>query len=138
MSIIGSYLYCHFESMRSLTSKTSLSLISSCLKVGIGNSCHGTVKTNPTRNHEVAGSILLSGLRIQRCCDLWCRLQTWLQYCVAVAVAEAVPPIWPLAWKPPYAVECGPKKQKIKWNKSENNNTCPPYCLTIQEKHEII
>ena len=34
--------------------------------------------TNPTRNHEVAGSVpaLLSGLTIQRCRELWCRLQT--------------------------------------------------------------
>ena len=36
--------------------------------------------TNPTRNHEVAGSIpgLLSGLRIRHCRELWCRLQTRL------------------------------------------------------------
>ena len=36
---------------------------------------------NLTRNHEIAGSIpglLPSGLRIRHCCDLWCRLQTWL------------------------------------------------------------
>ena len=30
---------------------------------------------------------LLSGLRIQCCCELWCRLQTQLRSCVAVAVA---------------------------------------------------
>ena len=35
------------------------------------------------------GSILalLSGLRIQHCCELWCRLQTRLRYGIAVAVA---------------------------------------------------
>ena len=45
--------------------------------------------TNPTRNHEVVGSVLplLSGLRIQRCRELWCRLQTWLGSRVAVARA---------------------------------------------------
>jgi len=45
--------------------------------------------TNPTRNHEVAGSIpaLLSGLTMQRCRELWCRLQTRLGSCVAVALA---------------------------------------------------
>ena len=32
---------------------------------------------------------LLSGLRICRCHELWCRLQTWLRSCVAVAVAQA-------------------------------------------------
>ena len=44
--------------------------------------------TSPTRNHEVAGSslALLSGLRIQRCCELWCRLQMRLRSGVAVAV----------------------------------------------------
>ena len=44
--------------------------------------------TNPTRNHEVSGSIsaLLSGLRIQRCPELWCRPQTQLRSGVAVAL----------------------------------------------------
>ena len=44
---------------------------------------------NPTRNHEVAGSVpaLVSGLRIRRCRELWCRLQTRLGSCVAVALA---------------------------------------------------
>ena len=32
---------------------------------------------------------LLSGLRIQRCSELWCRLQMWLRFHVAVAVAQA-------------------------------------------------
>ena len=32
---------------------------------------------NPTRNHEVAGSIP----------ELWCRLQTWLGSCVAATLA---------------------------------------------------
>ena len=43
---------------------------------------------NLTRNHEVAGSSLasLSGLRIQRCCELCCSLQTWLGSGIAVAV----------------------------------------------------
>ena len=43
--------------------------------------------TNPTRNHEVAGSIPgpQSGLRIRHCPDLWCRSQTRLGSGVAVA-----------------------------------------------------
>ena len=42
---------------------------------------------NLTRNHEVAGSVpgLLSGLVIQHCRELWCRLQTELRSHVAVA-----------------------------------------------------
>ena len=47
--------------------------------------------TNLTSILEDTGSILglLSGLRMQHCCELWCRLQMWLRYCVAVAVAKA-------------------------------------------------
>ena len=33
---------------------------------------------------------LLSGLRIQCCHELWCRLQTWHRSCIAAAVAVAV------------------------------------------------
>ena len=45
--------------------------------------------TNPTRNHEVAGSVpaLACGLTIRRCRELWCRLQTRLGSRVAVALA---------------------------------------------------
>ena len=43
--------------------------------------------TNLTRNHEVAGSIPgLSGLRIQRGCELWRRSQMLLGSGVAVSV----------------------------------------------------
>ena len=45
--------------------------------------------TNPTRNHDVAGSIpgLAQWLRIQCCRELWCRLQIRLVSCIAVALA---------------------------------------------------
>ena len=44
---------------------------------------------NPTRNHEVAGSIpgLAQGLRIWHCRELWYSLQTWLRSHAAVALA---------------------------------------------------
>ena len=43
--------------------------------------------TNPTGNHEVVGSISgLSGLKIQHCCELWCRSQPQLGSHVAVAM----------------------------------------------------
>ena len=44
--------------------------------------------TNPTSSHEVAGLIpgLLSGLRIQRCRELWYKSQTWLRSGVAMVV----------------------------------------------------
>ena len=49
--------------------------------------------TNPTRNHEVAGSIpaLARWVRIRRCRELWCRLQTRLRSRVAVALIR---PLW--------------------------------------------
>ena len=45
--------------------------------------------TYPTRNHEVVGSIpgLAQWVNIQRCRELWCRLQTRLGSLVAVALA---------------------------------------------------
>ena len=53
----------------------------------------------------------LSGLRIQHCSGLWCTSQTRLGSGIAVAVASAVAPIRPLAWKHPLA---GPVALKTK------------------------
>ena len=48
----------------------------------------GPAETNLTRNHEVVASLAsLSGLRSRNCHELWCRSQTWLGSCIAVAVA---------------------------------------------------
>ena len=44
--------------------------------------------TNPTRNHEVVGSIPALAQWVNDPVNpLWCRLQTWLRSCVAVALA---------------------------------------------------
>jgi len=42
-----------------------------------GSSHHGTAETNPTRNHEVAGSIpdLAQWVQDWCCLELWCRSQ---------------------------------------------------------------
>ena len=40
--------------------------------------------TNPIRNHDVAGSILVLAQWVK---ELWCVLQTWLGSHIAVAVA---------------------------------------------------
>ena len=55
------------------------------------SSCHSAAEMNLTRNQEVSGSIpgLARGLRIQCCCELWCRLQTQLGSGVSVALAKA-------------------------------------------------
>ena len=51
-----------------------------------------------TMGLRIRSLALLSGLRIQRCGELWCRSQTTLGSCVAMAVARAVAtPIGPLA-----------------------------------------
>ena len=44
----------------------------------------------------------ISGLRIQRCGELWCRQ------------AAAAPMITPLAWEPPHAAGTALKRQKKK------------------------
>ena len=76
----------------------------------------------------------LSGLRIQRCHELWCRSQTRLGSHVAVAVARlvATAPIQPLAWEPPYAVGAAQeiaKRQKKK--KSIWSIAIKQYCLVV-------
>ena len=73
-----SYLAFHFLGMRTSPIQKGwkgVPVVAQCL-------------TNPTRNHEVAGLTLalLSGLRIRRCRELWCRLQRRLGSHVAVAL----------------------------------------------------
>ena len=65
--------------------------------------------TNPTRNHEVAGSVpalaqWINDLAIWHCHELWCRL-----------VATA--PIRPLAWEPPCAAGAAQEMAKRQKNK---------------------
>ena len=58
----------------------------------------------------------LSGLRIQLCCELWCRLQTWLGACMAVAVVQvgSCSSNSTLAWEPPNAAGAALKKNPPK------------------------
>ena len=70
---------------------------------------------------------LLSGLRIWRCCEPWCRLQTRLGSCVAVAVVKASSCSSDSTPSLGTSICCryGPKKQKKKQmkNKSLSSNS---------------
>ena len=67
---------------------------------------------------------LLSGLRIQRCHELWYRLQTRLGSGVAVLWCRlaAVAPIGPLAWETSYVTGAALKKRQPKTNKKMKGN----------------
>ena len=67
----------------------------------------------------------LSGWRILCCHELQCRSQIRLGSGVAVAVGEAgaIAPIWPLAWKFPYAMGATQKKKKKKKKERERERT---------------
>ena len=58
----------------------------------------------------------LSGLRIQLCCELWCKSQTCLG-CILLwpwcRLADAAP-IRPLTWEPPYAVDVALRSERKK------------------------
>jgi len=59
-------------------------------KKGIGVPVMAQWLTNlRTMRLQVRSLALLSGLRIQRCGELWCRSQTWLGSCIAVALTQA-------------------------------------------------
>ena len=73
------------------------------------SSCHGSAEMNLISIHEdtVRSLALLSGLKIWRCHELWCKSQTWPASGVAVATA----PIRPLAWEPPNATGAALKRK---------------------------
>ena len=85
--------------------------------------------TNPTRNHEVAGSIpglaqWVKGSGVAMSCGVGCRrgsdpalLWLWRR-----AVATA--PIGPLAWEPPHAVGAAQEIAKRQKRKKKGSSCC--------------
>ena len=76
---------------------------------------------------QVRSLASLSGLRVQRCCELWCRSQTRLGSRAAVALYRPVgaAPIQPRAWELPYAAgaELKSKITETKQNTEINEQT---------------
>ena len=101
--------------------------------IGTGMRFLSTITNNMSRSSHCGtvvsqGSILalLSGLRIWRCHELWCKLQMWLgspllwlwRWPVATA------PIGLLAWESPYATEAALEKANRQKKKKKMSNKC--------------
>ena len=68
-----------------------------------------------TMKLKVRSLALLSGLRIWRCHELWCRSPMWLGSSVLLwlwCIPAATALIQPLAWEPPCATSAALKKDK--------------------------
>ena len=63
---------------------------------------------------QVQSLASLSRLRIQLCCELWCRSQTRL----GVGQQLVAPILWPLAWELPYAMDAALTSKKRHENKT--------------------
>jgi len=72
---------------------------------------------------QVLSLALLSGLRIQHCCELWYRLQMWLGSGIAVAIAVAL--IQPFAMELPYAMDVA-----LKWPKKKKKSLLCSFLVT--------
>ena len=72
---------------------------------------------------QVRSLLSLSGLRIWCCCELQCRLQTWLRSHVAAAA-----PIQPLVWELLYAAVVA-LKNKNKFTRTWTRSVLIHYCI---------
>ena len=74
----------------------------------------GAAETNPTSNHEIAGSIpdLAQWVKDHRYGELWCKSQMWLGSGLDVAVGEAGSYCsnWTSSLGTSICCGCGPKK----------------------------
>ena len=90
------------------------------LKVEFRSSRPGAAERNPTRNHEVAGSIpgLAPWVKDSGLLWLWCR-------------PAAAGLIQPLAWEPPYVARAAPKKQQ---QQTRNMESCTRKLVTSPKR----
>ena len=77
-----------------------------------GSSHHGTAETDPTRNHEVVGSIPGSGFAVS--CRVGHRHGSYLVFLWLWCKPAAVALIRPLLWEPAYAAGEALKSKKKK------------------------
>ena len=92
--------------------------------------------TNPTRNHEVAGSVPALAQWVKRSgvavsCGVGCRRGSdpallWLWHRLV-----ATAPIQPLAWEPPYAAGAAQEIAKRQKNKNKNKKRSSPSRVPI-------
>ena len=69
----------------------------------------------PNLRMWVRSLVSVSGLRIQCCCELWCR--SWIYYCCGCGISwQLIALIQPLAWELPYAVGGALKRQQQQKN----------------------
>ena len=78
----------HLVASIAITCKASSGIMAIRFRnVGVPVVAQWLMNPTGTMRLQVESLAYLSGLRIQRCRDLWCRSQTWLGSCVAVALA---------------------------------------------------
>ena len=64
-----------------------------------------------TMRLQVRSLVSLSGLRIRRCHELWCRSQSAARIWCGCGIGQR---LWPLAWGPPHAAGTALKRPKKK------------------------
>ena len=103
-SLSGQGMWIPLEGNSMTVENLFMAVFNHCLRQCLEEFRCGTAETNPTGNHEVAGSIpsLSQWLGIWLCCELWCSSKTWLGSRCSVAVQPQLR-FNPLAWESPYA-----------------------------------
>ena len=92
-----------------------------------------------TMRFQVRSLASLSGLRTRACCELWCRLQMWLESGVAVAVASSYSSDWAPSLGTSTCRWCSPKKTKKKeafWKYFTYQLLVSTYCLWIKTSYK--